>query len=273
MNYISFITFFSFLDSHFFFILLFLCTGTMSNKIIPENIFNNIVETLAERQRSVSFFEEEKSNSVTTQFDRLFGRQKPVHHILGGGKSADCLLWRNKKISSSVLTAATILWVLFEWLNYNFLTLLCFALVLGMLVQFLWTNASGLLNRKPSKAPYFVVPEDFFVNIATMVGAEVNRGLRFLQDIARGGNLKQFLIAVVSLWAGAVIGSWCNFLTVMYIGFVAAHTLPILYEKYEDEVDNFIYKVLDQIQHNYRKVDSGLLGKISKGKFKGKKYE
>lgn len=23
---------------------------------------------------------------------------------------------------------------------------------------------------------------------------------------------------VLSLWAGAVIGSWCNFLTVMYIG-------------------------------------------------------
>ncbi|CAL0307452.1 unnamed protein product [Lupinus luteus] len=247
----------------------------MSNKITPENLFNNIVETLAERQKSVSFFEEEKSDSVATQFNKLFGRQKPVHHILGGGKSADCLLWRNKKISSSVLTAATIVWVLFEWLNYNFLTLLCFALVLGMLVQFLWTNASGLLSsdRKPYKAPYFVVPEDFFVNIATMVGAEVNRGLRFLQDIARGGNLKQFLIAVVSLLAGAVIGGWCNFFTVMYIGFVAAHTLPVLYEKYEDEVDNFVYKVLDQIQHNYRKVDAGLLGKIHKGKFNGRKYE
>lgn len=57
------------------------------------------------------------------------------------------MLWRNKKISASVLTSATVVWVLFEWLNYNFLSLLCFALVIGMVGQFLLSNASGLLNR------------------------------------------------------------------------------------------------------------------------------
>ena len=61
--------------------------------------------------------------------------------------AADILLWRNTKISSSVLTGATTAWVLFEWLNYHFLTLVCFALVLGMIAQFLWSNASGLFNR------------------------------------------------------------------------------------------------------------------------------
>ena len=57
------------------------------------------------------------------------------------------------------------------------------------------------------------------------------------------------------------------------IGFVAAHTLPVLYERYEDEVDSFVYTVLEQIQHNYRKLDAGLLSKIPKGKLKGKKFE
>ncbi|WVY91130.1 hypothetical protein V8G54_036644, partial [Vigna mungo] len=246
---------------------------TMSEKITAENLLNTLVETIAEKQKSGSFFEEDKSSSVSSQFNRLFGRQKPVHHVLGGGKSADVLLWRNKKISASVLSAATAIWVLFEWLNYNFLTLLFFVLALGMLGQFLWTNASGLFSRKPTKVPRFVLPDDFFVNIATAIGAEVNRGLRFLQDVSCGGNLKQFLIAVLSLWAGAVIGSWCNFLTVMYIGFVAAHTLPVFYERYEDQVDNFVYKVFDQMQNHYQKLDSGLLSKIPKGKLKGKKYE
>ncbi|KAJ1383406.1 Reticulon [Sesbania bispinosa] len=68
---------------------------------------------------------------MSSQINRLFRRQKPVHHLLGGGKFADVLLWRNKKISSTVLTGATTVWVLFEWLNYHFLTLLCFALVLA----------------------------------------------------------------------------------------------------------------------------------------------
>ncbi|KAG5081586.1 hypothetical protein JHK86_005651 [Glycine max] len=195
----------------------------MSEKITAENLLNTLVETLTEKQKSGSFFEEDKSSSVSYQFNRLFGRQKPVHHILGGGKSADVLLWRNKKISASVLSAATAIWVLFEWLNYNFITILFFVVALGMLGQFLWTNVSGLFSRKPSKVPRFVLPDDIFVNIATVVGAEVNRGLRFLQDVSCGGSLKQFLIVVVSLWAGAVIGSWCNFLTVMYIGVLLLH--------------------------------------------------
>lgn len=247
----------------------------MPEKITAEGILNNIVETLdysVPRQKTVSFFEEDKSDSVTTRLNRLFGRQNPIHHILGGGKSADVLLWRNKKISASFLTAATIIWILFEWLNYHFLTLLCFVLVLGMLAQFIWSNASGLMNRS-SRVPRFVLPEDLFVNIGRTVGVEVNKALRFLQDVSCKGNLKQFVAVVVSLWIAAVIGSWCNFLTVFYIGFVAAHTLPVLYERYEDQVDNFVYNVFDQLQHNYRKLDTGLLSRIPKGKFKARKSE
>ncbi|CAA3004100.1 reticulon B8 [Olea europaea subsp. europaea] len=78
---------------------------------------------------------------------------------------------------------------------------------------------------------------------------------------------------VASLWAAAIIGSWCNFLTVLYVGFVAAHTLPVLYERHEDQVDRFVYKVLDQLRHNYRKLDSSVLSRIPKGKFRGKKAD
>ncbi|KAF5732519.1 reticulon family protein [Tripterygium wilfordii] len=245
----------------------------MSEKITAQNLLNNLVETIAEnvpKQKSVSFFDDEK---VTPRLNRLFGRQKPVHHLLGGGKSADVLLWRNKKISASVLTGATAIWVLFEWLNYNFLSLVCFALIFGMLAQFVWTNASGLLNRSPSKVPRLVLPDEIFANIGIAVSTEVNRALGFLQDVACEGNLKHFLVALVSLWVAAIIGSWCNFLTVLYVGFVAAHTLPVLYEKYEDQVDDFAYKVFDQLRHNYQKLDAGVLSKIPKGKLKGKKHE
>ncbi|XP_004499535.1 reticulon-like protein B8 [Cicer arietinum] len=245
----------------------------MSEKITAENLLHNLVDTFVEKPKKVSFFEEGNSDSVSTQINRLFGREKPVHHLLGGGKSADVMLWRNKKISASFLTGATIVWVLFEWLNYHFLTLLCFALVLVMLAQFLWSNASGLLNSTPSKVPRLVIPQEYFVNIGTIIGNEVNRGLRFLQDISCEGNLKLFLIVVASLWVGSVIGSWCNFLTVIYIGIVAAHTLPVFYEKYEDEVDNFVFQVLGQVQNNYRKLDAGVLSKIPKGNLKGKKHE
>ncbi|XP_077253280.1 reticulon family protein [Tasmannia lanceolata] len=242
--------------------------------IKAENLLNNIIETIADsvpKQKSVSFFEEK--NSLSVQMNRLFGRQKPLHAVLGGGKSADMLLWRNKKISSSVLLGATAMWVLFEWLNYNFITLVCAALAIGMLVLFVWTNASGLLNRSPSRVPRLVLPKELFVNVAVNVGAEVNRFLIFLQDAATGKNMKQFLAIVTSLCVAAIIGSWCNFLTVLYIGFVAAHTLPVLYERYEDQVDNFVYNALGQFQRQYQRLDSGVLRKIPKGNVRGKKHE
>lgn len=55
-------------------------------------------------------------------------------------------------------------------------------------------------------------------------------------------------------------------------GFVAAHTLPVLYERYEDQVDGFIHQVGQKLQHNYRRVDTGFLSKIPKGKFIAKKF-
>ncbi|OWM78783.1 reticulon-like protein B8 [Punica granatum] len=243
---------------------------------MPENLLGDIMETLSEsvqKQEAASAIQEEISKSVNSQFNRLFGRQKSIHHVLGGGKSADVFLWRNKKISGSVLVGATVVWILFEWLNYNFLSIVCFLLILGMLAQFLWANASGFLNRSSKEVPRLVLPDELFINIGHSVGIEVNRALAFLQDVAVGGNLKQFLAVVGSLFAAAIIGSWFNFLTVLYIGFIAAHTLPVLYEKYEDQVDDFVYQVLGQLQHHYGKLNDGVLSRVTRGRFKGKKHE
>lgn len=60
---------------------------------------------------------------------------------------------------------------------------------------------------------------------------------------------------------------------ILWKGFVAAHILPVLYERHEDEVDNFVYKVFDEMQNRFRGLDAGLLSRISKAKFKGKKHD
>ncbi|XP_071696373.1 reticulon-like protein B8 [Rutidosis leptorrhynchoides] len=239
----------------------------MPEGITPENLINNIMDTLSDKHQkhdSGSFFTEEKSHTVNEQFNKLFGRQKPIHHVLGGGKSADVLLWRNKKISASVLGAATAVWVLFEWLDYNFLPLVCFGLVVCIIGQFIWSH---LLNRSP---PRIILPDELFVNIATSVGAEVNRALAFLQNVGSRGDIKQLAVVVGSLLAAAIIGTWCNFWTVIYIGFVAAHTLPVVYEKYDGQIDSMVYSVLGKVQNNYSKLDASVLSRIPKAA--GKKF-
>ncbi|RRT38172.1 hypothetical protein BHM03_00036808 [Ensete ventricosum] len=236
------------------------------------NVLNNIMETIADSvQQHKPEFEEQ--NTASARVRRLFGRQKTIHKILGGGQSADVLLWRNKKISSSVLTSATVIWVLFEWLNYHFLTLIAFALFLGMLVQFAWSTASVVLNRSTSQVPRLVIPDDLFADVAVSLGAQINQFLGFIQDVACERNLKQFIVVVASLWAAAIIGTWCNLLTVVYVGFVCAHTLPILYEKYQDQIDDFLYNLLGQFQNHYSKLDASVLSKLSKGNLRSKKND
>lgn len=39
-------------------------------------------------------------------------------------------------------------------------------------------------------------------------------------------------------------------------GFVCAHTLPVLYERYQDQVDEFLYNMLGLVQSQYSKLDS-----------------
>ena len=59
----------------------------------------------------------------------------------------------------------------------------------------------------------------------------------------------------------------------MVSGFFAAHTLPVLYEKYEDEVDGFIDKVLNRVTHHYKKVDASFLSKMPTRTYWTKKHE
>ncbi|KAL6647814.1 hypothetical protein ACP70R_015251 [Stipagrostis hirtigluma subsp. patula] len=239
-----------------------------------ENIMSSIMDTISENlpnKKSVRF--DDGEGSISDQAKRLFGGRKSVHHVLGGGKSADVLLWRNKKISSSVLAVATAVWVFFEWLDYHFLTIVCFLLVIGMVVQFAWSNFAAMLRGSPSNVPRVELPEELFANIGAAVGAQVNKVLGRLQDISCGRDLKQFLLVIAGFFAASVIGSWCNFLTVIYIGFVSAHTLPVLYEKYQDQVDDFLYNILGLLQNQYQKLDKGVLSKVPKGSMKFRKSE
>ena len=39
----------------------------------------------------------------------------------------------------------------------------------------------------------------------------------------------------------------------------------MLYEKYDDQVDNFLYGILGLLRDQYQKLDSGVLSRIPKG--------
>ncbi|CAN1237459.1 Reticulon-like protein B5 [Linum grandiflorum] len=215
----------------------------------------------------------DSSASVKDKMFRLFGRERPVHHVLGGGKAADVLLWRNKKSTGVILGAATLIWVLFELVEYHLLTLVCHTLILSLALLFLWSNAHTLINKTPPRIPEVHLPEEPVLQAAAGLRIEINKALALLRNIAAGKDLKKFLMVVAGLWVTSILGSCCNFLTLFYTGeeievfttaFVLLHTVPLVYEKYEHKIDPMAEKATIEIKKQYAVFDAKVLSKIPK---------
>lgn len=238
-----------------------------------ESLMEKIVDKIHPHDSSSSDSDDDKNpsaSSLKSKIYRIFGREKPVHKVLGGGKPADVLLWRDKKISAGILGGVTAVWALFEIFEYHLLTLVCHLLILTLAVLFLWSNASTFINKTPPRIPEVHIPENPVLEIASALRYEINRGLASLREIASGRDLKKFLAVIAGLWFFSILGSCCNFLTLFYISFVLLHTIPVLYEKYEDQVDAFAEKAMIEIKKQYAVFDEKVLSKIPKGPLKSK---
>ncbi|CAN6351464.1 unnamed protein product [Urochloa humidicola] len=193
---------------------------------------------------------------------KLFGRKHPLHHVLGGGKAADLVLWRNKQTSGSILAGVTVIWLLFEGIGYHLLTFLCHTLIVFLTVWFIWSNAASFVNRSPPKFPEVILSEVQCLKIAHIARKEINEAFYTLRNVASGKDLKTYLMTVAVLWFVSIIGSCFSFLTLSYTIFLMAYTLPMLYEKYEDQVDVVGEKALIEIKKQYKVIDAKLLSKI-----------
>ncbi|XP_071711535.1 reticulon-like protein B3 [Rutidosis leptorrhynchoides] len=240
-----------------------------------ESVKEKITETFHKDDSASSDSDNDANKSspvsdVKDKIYRLFGREKPVHKLLGGGKAADIFLWKDKKVTAGVVGFATLIWVLFELVEYHLLTLICHTLILALAVLFLWSNAASFINKSPPKFPDVVLPEDIVLGVANAFRLEINRALAILKAIASGKDLKAFLGAVAGLWVASILGSYCNFLTLFYASFILLHTLPYLYDRYEDKVDAFGEKAEAEIKKQYAVFSVKVLSKVPVGALKAK---
>ncbi|XP_047970828.1 reticulon-like protein B2 [Salvia hispanica] len=229
-----------------------------------ESLIEKIADKIHDRDSSSSSSDsdDEKKQSLKDKVYRLFGREKPLHRVLGGGKPADVFLWRDKKVSAGVLGGATAAYVLFDVLEYHFLTLVCHVLMLGLIGLFLWSSANTFIKKSAPHIPQVVIPEEPVMKCASALRIEINRGFAVLRDIASGKDLKKFLSVIAGLWVLSLVGGCCDFLTLLYTITVALFTVPIFYEKYEDKVDFYGEKALAELKKQYAVFDAKVLSKI-----------
>ncbi|KAH9323895.1 hypothetical protein KI387_018534, partial [Taxus chinensis] len=124
----------------------------------------------------------------------------------------------------------------------------------------------------PPHIPEVVISEDTTRRIASELRAEVNAAFSILHTVASGKDLKKLLLVIAVLYLFSIVGSCCDFLTFTYVGFVTLLTVPVIYEKYEVQIDSFAHKVLFKIKEQYKVFDAKVLRKIPRGPLKEKKH-
>ncbi|KAJ7970342.1 Reticulon-like protein [Quillaja saponaria] len=211
------------------------------------------------------------SDSETLSLANLFKHERPIHDILGGGKVADILLWRNRTVSAVLLIGMTAIWFLFEVVDYNLVTLLCHISITTMLVLFIWRTLADIFKWSPPKLPGIIVEDVAFKELASTFHRKFNQSVFMLFDIACGRDLGLFLMTILSLCILSVIGTYFSFLNFLYVGFLCMETLPFVYERNEEEINHLSGNIIREVRRMYRRFDKKFLNKIPRGPVKEKK--
>ncbi|XP_009588252.1 reticulon-like protein B9 [Nicotiana tabacum] len=198
---------------------------------------------------------------------RFFTHEKPMHAILGGGKVADILLWRDRTLTAAILMGFTIIWSLFEVMEYNFVTLFCHISMILMLILFIWSMGAGFVDWSPPDFREIMISDSTF----RWLCGKFNSILVKFYEISSGKDLRTFFLAITFLWILSVIGNYFSSLNLLYLGFMCLATLPALYERYQNEVDYLVSQGNQDMKKLYEKFDTEVLNKIPRGPVKQRK--
>ncbi|XP_065047073.1 reticulon-like protein B11 isoform X1 [Musa acuminata AAA Group] len=227
--------------------------------------------------------------------------RRSVHHALGGGAVADVLLWRHRNAAVLMAVGATTVWFLFERAGYSFLSVFANAILLLVLILFFWAKSALLLNRPLPPLPNLEISDEVVGKAADRARVWINRVLAIGHDITIRRDRKVFLQVlllhfircsrlglnvacltclydlvipmlyliskvILVLWFIAYIGRLFNFLTLVYIGVLLSSTLPALYDKYQDHVDEKFGVAHDAVMKQYVSILSRIQAQPTKEK-------
>ncbi|XP_065854575.1 reticulon-like protein B12 [Euphorbia lathyris] len=196
--------------------------------------------------------------------DRLFNRQRSLHEIFGGGFIADVILWRQKNVTSGILTVTVAFWIVFERSGYTLLSLVSSVLLLLLAILFFWAKSAAILNRAPPPLPQLHLSEEMVNEIAELIRNRVNAFLSVSQDIALGKDSKLFVEVAGYLLLLSIVGGLTDIVTLTYSSVVIILTVPAVYERYENLIDECVKMVWKKSEQLYVKIDVECIGRIRK---------
>ncbi|KAL6531150.1 Reticulon-like protein B16 [Orobanche hederae] len=209
----------------------------------------------------------------TSSSDKLSGRQATVHQMVGGGRAADVLLWRRRRVSCGIIIVATFSWLMVERSGISFLSLCSDVLLILVVLLFLRANYAVSRNKQLQTLPELVLSEEMVNNAAASFRVKVNYMLLMAHDITLGKDFRLFFkstLVVIAFWLLSVVGSLISFFTLVYIGIIISITIPALYDRFRDIIDRYIGTIHRQFSKHYKIVDESLHNRLPRSQSKDK---
>ncbi|KAF8717024.1 hypothetical protein HU200_026134 [Digitaria exilis] len=172
---------------------------------------------------------------------RLFGAQRSLHDLLGGGTVADVVLWRKEEVAGGLLATVVASWALFYCVpGYTLLSFVSQVLMILLTVLFVWAKAAQLLNRAPPPVPLMKISDKTTSEAAEIVGNFVNKVLQDFGNIALGKDSSLFYKVALVLLLTSIVGRLTDLITLVYTSAVIALTIPALLLKSDEHIARFL---------------------------------
>ncbi|KAH9702860.1 reticulon-like protein B16 [Citrus sinensis] len=131
---------------------------------------------------------------------KLLNRHGTVHQFMGGGRTADVLLWKRRRVSFGVIVVATVAWLIFERSGLPFLSVCSDVLLLLIVLMFFRANFAAFRNKQLESLPELEVSEEMVNNAAASFRVKINYLLLMAHDITVGKDFRLFFQVGVTLF-------------------------------------------------------------------------
>ncbi|KAH6837097.1 3beta-hydroxysteroid-dehydrogenase/decarboxylase isoform 2 [Perilla frutescens var. hirtella] len=184
--------------------------------------------------------------------------------LLGSGKVADTLLWRDKKHTLTVLVILAAFYFNFVATGFTLITSVSKLLLLASAFLFVHGKLpQKILGYKIEKIPEskFHISEAASHHVALFVASGWNSAVCDLKSLCKGNDTVLFVKVVLSLLSLNILGA-ASLHNVFAIGLPIIFISFAVYEKKEEEIDNLVLKALSFVC----KLKSDTIAKISNSK-------
>jgi len=164
------------------------------------------------------------------------------------------IYWEDQKQSAAVVGVGLLWFTLIGWIGYSSVTVLCYAALFHLVARFLYRLGCRILadlnmiqKRPLPEAPTtFVTEEEVLLHLKT-VAALVNSTLHAAYTLAVCDCTPLVIKWIFGLYAAALAGKLFGTTGLCFMAFVAAFSLPKLYQHKQAQIDQALQQASEKV--------------------------